>query len=552
MASGGSSIYKGSDQFHNYSCSTCEQNNLNTDAQHFCPQCEHYLCDKCVKMHGEYFKKHVVYGRGDIQKWAGFFMERCDQHGKVLEFHCDGHQEFCCSVCLTLNHRHCSRISPLPDLARGFMKTAEFKHLPSAVYKMRQRMDELKNDRIKDQVSLKDSYKNIIAEIKAFRKEINYILDEIEKKTFEQLDSMMEDLEKSVKHDIETCAHMHDQLKTMFEKLRKITGKNKETSSYIGFRICQSKLSEAKFLEQELLAKGGMKFKSDESLLPFLRNLNKLGNFETDNIHVYKAQSSSRYKVRIKKDKTICLIAGICELPSGEVVIADRHNKRVKLLNRQFEVIDHCDLPSHPYHLCHTTGSEVAVAVTYYTNIPCEVHFLTVTRGKLQAVRKFTTNHYCYSIAHHQGKLYVGSAEVLYLYAMDGRLIKKLYANNPPYSTVCRYAVSPDGRRIYVTNPNDSELITLDEYGQVLSTVEDPDLHSTGGLCVSPSGHVFVCGYGSNTVLQVDQEGRKKLATVAREADGLCKPRSVWFSEQTSTLIVGNYEKDKIIVVKLC
>ncbi|WAR08610.1 hypothetical protein MAR_018568, partial [Mya arenaria] len=209
-------------------CSTCEENDLNTEAQHFCPQCEHYLCDKCVRKHGDYFKKHVVYGRKDIQKWTGFSMDRCAQHGNKLEVHCDYHRELCCSVCVALNHRLCSSISHLPDLAKGFLKTAEFKQLPAAVDKMRSRLDELKNVRTKDQDSLIDSYKNIIAEVKDLRKNINTILDQLEKKTVEHLDSMMKELEKTIKDDLETCAQMDDQLNTMIEKLQQITGKNRE------------------------------------------------------------------------------------------------------------------------------------------------------------------------------------------------------------------------------------------------------------------------------------------------------------------------------------
>ncbi|WAR08606.1 hypothetical protein MAR_018564, partial [Mya arenaria] len=304
MATGVGSFYKGSDLIHDYSCSTCEENDLNTEAQHFCPQCEHYMCDKCVKLHGGYFKKHVVYGRGDIKKWAGFSMDICDQHGNKLEVHCDDHQELCCSVCVALNHRLCSSINHLPDLARGFLETAEFKQLPAAVDKMRSSLGELKNVRTKDQDSLIDSYNNIIAEVKALRKNINTILDQLERKTFEQLDRMMKDLEKSIKDDLETCAQMHDQLKTMIEQLQKITGKNKETSSYIGYRKCQSKLSEAKCLEQVIRQKDGMKFKSDENIVPFLRNLNNFGNIE--GIHVNKTQSSAKYSVKIEADDAVC------------------------------------------------------------------------------------------------------------------------------------------------------------------------------------------------------------------------------------------------------
>ncbi|XP_052780473.1 nuclear factor 7, brain-like [Mya arenaria] len=187
MATGSSSFYMGSDLIHDYSCSKCEENDLNTEAQHFCPECEHYLCDKCERIHGEYFKKHVVYGRGDIQKWAGFSIDRCDQHGEKLNVHCDDHQELCCHVCVSLNHRQCSSIRYLPDLARGFLKTAEYKQLPAAVDKIRSRLDELNNAKMKDKASLWDSYKNVLAEIKNLRKELNLILDKLEKKTVEQL-----------------------------------------------------------------------------------------------------------------------------------------------------------------------------------------------------------------------------------------------------------------------------------------------------------------------------------------------------------------------------
>ena len=105
MATGGSSFYRGSDLIHDFSCSKCEENDYNAEAQHFCPQCEHYLCDKCVKLHNVYHNKHTVYDRADIDKWVGFSLDRCDQHGNKLEVHCDDHQELCCHICVALNHR---------------------------------------------------------------------------------------------------------------------------------------------------------------------------------------------------------------------------------------------------------------------------------------------------------------------------------------------------------------------------------------------------------------------------------------------------------------
>ncbi|XP_052768951.1 uncharacterized protein LOC128209120 [Mya arenaria] len=503
MATGGSSIYKGSDLIHEYSCSKCVENDLNSEAKHFCPLCDHYLCNKCVKLHNGYHNKHTVYGHGDMQKWAGFYMDRCDQHGNKLEVHCDDHQELCCSVCVALTHRLCSSISHLPDLARGFLNTAEFMQLPAAVEKMRNRFDELKNAMLKDQISLKDSYENILSEIKALRNEMNMMLDKLEKKTVDKLDSMKKDLEKSIEADIETCAQKNDQLKNMMEKLQQMAGKHKETNSYIGFRKCQTMLNEATSITLEVKKRPTKRidFVSDKSVLPFLRDLNSLGNVDSINSmtkrtysdHVYETQGSTFHSVRIKKDIYKCYIVSICEFPSGEVVIADRRNSRVKLLNNLYQVTDYYDLPYYVQNLCLTAGDNMAVAVddSLSSHITHEIHFLSVTRGKLQAVRKFTTNHNCRCIAHHQGQLYVSSNCALFQYTMDGTPVKKILEHISRGWPEHRCAVSTDGLRIYETYLSEKKLITLDKDGQVLSTLEDPELQEPCGLFVSQSGHVF-------------------------------------------------------------
>ncbi|WAR30489.1 hypothetical protein MAR_033031 [Mya arenaria] len=252
MAFRGKSIDKDYILIHDYSCCKCEENDLSAEAQHFCPQCEHYLCDRCVRMHRDYFKKHIVYGRGEIQKWVRFSIDRCEQHGKELEVHCDDHQELCCCLCVALNHRLCSSISHLPDLARGFLKTAKFRQIPEAMDEISRRLDELKNTRVKDQASVNDTYNNFMAQIKALRKEINKILDKLENDTVKHFESIIKDLKKDVKDDLENCDRMNDQLETMFDMLQQITDKHKETSTYISFKKCQTKLSEAYSLVQEI------------------------------------------------------------------------------------------------------------------------------------------------------------------------------------------------------------------------------------------------------------------------------------------------------------
>ncbi|KAH3750233.1 hypothetical protein DPMN_184752 [Dreissena polymorpha] len=85
--------------------------------------------------------------------------------------------------------------------------------------------------------------------------------------------------------------------------------------------------------------------------------------------------------------------------------------------------------------------------------------------------------------------------------------------------------MSPSGDKIFVTNYDRDKVITLARDGTVLCTFTDPDLKLPSGIHVTALGKVLVCGGSSNTILQLDGERKKKLATLATRSDGLNKPQ---------------------------
>ncbi|KAH3728946.1 hypothetical protein DPMN_054909 [Dreissena polymorpha] len=116
--------------------------------------------------------------------------------------------------------------------------------------------------------------------------------------------------------------------------------------------------------------------------------------------------------------------------------------------------------------------------------------------------------------------------------------------------TVYKCAVSPTGDKLYIINNNQHKLLTLARDGSVLATFTDHALDNPNGLHVTPAGQVLVSGWGSNTIIQVDSEGKRKLATLAME-DEVVKPWSVCYNRHTASIIVGLYNKSSIIVFKV-
>lgn len=117
--------------------------------------------------------------------------------------------------------------------------------------------------------------------------------------------------------------------------------------------------------------------------------------------------------------------------------------------------------------------------------------------------------------------------------------------------TVCKCAVNPTGDIIYVTNRTKHALLTLSRDGTLLSTFQDPELKMPFAIHVTALGQVLLCGVNSKTVIQVDGAGRRKVAKLASEKEGLFKPMSVYYSKNTNAIIVGQAECDYILLLKV-
>ncbi|XP_052778303.1 uncharacterized protein LOC128215776 [Mya arenaria] len=559
-----SSIQRGCDFIHDFSCSPCEENGFNTEAHHYCTQCTKYYCQNCVSKHNVLYQKHAVLGRKEVKKWEAApgvvdALERCGMHpGEALKLVCGDHDQLCCSVCVAIDHRQCSKIQHIPDVAKGVQRNIEFQQIPKKIAEVQKQFEKMKEARLKNTTSLKKTRAAISDEIKTIRKRINEILDKIEKTTLQDLDGMIAELEKKLKKDIETCDKMTIELQNMIAAFQ-TKAKSSESKSYIAYRKSQDMISQANDHLRGIstIECYNVTFQANNLIEELLSAVKTFGEIEEQTVmtkqredplsdpnHVFSVAEYKEYNVKMSDDKDQCAIRGVCEMPSGEFVIVDWNNCKVKLLDKEYRVIDHCDVPGDPWDVCHIDGNEVAVCVDN------ELHFINATKGKLITTRKLSFSHGCTAAAYHSGQLYISCGFALYVYTMSGQKVKMLYEDKSGDRTVEKCAISNDGKTIYITNYDKNQLITLDNNGNKLALLTDPDMENPAGVHVTPAGHVFVCCYDSDTVLQVDKDGKKKLATLARKEDGLYGPRDLFFSSSTSSLIVGGY-KDTLVVIKL-
>ncbi|KAH3702827.1 uncharacterized protein LOC127860666 [Dreissena polymorpha] len=558
-----STVEKGSDMVQDFLCSTCKDRKLEKSAEYYCETCVQFYCGNCIHVHGQLFTEHSPHGRGDMKKWpvakkVEDFLLKCDVHKEEnMEMFCKDHSQLCCRKCDIISHRKCQTVILLSDLVKT--SPTDLKQVSVTIHSTLAELMELQNNQESSIRSVQSSFEEQLHKIQESREKIIAALSMLEKKTLTEMKDKLTQLQALLKGDRDECATFRDEFKQLRDAIQDVSDKGKQELSFIASFKCKDKIQQfEKYRKKNLSQKeSSITFQPNNEIVQYLSSLSGLGMIEHSSQpltvrgnpdQVIRIDGKSEYDVRLRGDsskESKCCIRDICVLPSGQILIADSENQKIKLLNQQFQVVSHCNLSDQPRDMCQITPSEVGV--TYGSNI----HFIKVNNSQLWKVRKLQVRHDCEGITYHEGDLLVTTGTALYKYWLTGKLVRKLHQDISNINTVWRCAVSRTGDRLYITNSSQSKLITLTMDGSVLATFEDPDLISPTVVHVTPAGQVLVCGEGSSTILQVDSMGTRKLATLATDRDGLKTPYSVCYNSNTASIIVGMWRNDMILVYKV-
>ncbi|KAH3749063.1 uncharacterized protein LOC127847288 [Dreissena polymorpha] len=558
-----STIDKGSDMIQDFLCSTCEEKKLDKMADFFCESCVKFYCGECVNMHNKLFTKHTPYGRETMKKWpvakkVEDFLLKCDVHKEEsLKMYCDDHSELCCTNCAFLKHRLCQKVTLISDKVKG--QSTDLQKLSVSIKSVLEEIKKLQDNQEASIQYVQSSFDEQLHTIQNTRQKINSALDTIEQKTLQEMKDTLTKLQASSKSDVDKCIRLRDELKQLRDAIQDISDKSKLELSFIAIRKCKDKIqqSETFLKENSLQAKVSITFQPNHEIIQYLSKLSGLGQIEhsTQTLmgqgnpnKVITVQGKSEHNVKISSDSKKCSIIAICVLPDRKVLVVDNSNANVKLLDQQYQVVSHWSGTGRPLGMCEITSSEVAVTVNGPDTNTHEVQFITVNNRQLVMGKKLQFQHTCSGIAFHQEDLYITSNTALYMYTLSGIFVSKMYEDTSDDLTVGRCAVSPTGDKLYITNNSKHKVRILARDGSVLFTFTDPALAWPFGVNVTPFGQVLVCGGFSNFyIIQLDSEGRRKLATLATEKGD---PLSVCYNRHTACIIVGIGRNNSIQVFK--
>ncbi|XP_062621694.1 E3 ubiquitin-protein ligase TRIM56-like, partial [Saccostrea cucullata] len=176
-------------------CSACQRENEEEEATNICLHCEDALCLICTKYHrrNRSSSTHKIiplnHPEAIMQLTAALQQnEICPKHpDKDIELYCNDHNEACCTLCVSMEHRKCESIDDIEKAAGKIKKSDNLQALQEGLGKYEVDLQKAKKNN-EDNISEIDNNSDlIIVETKKLKREIIEQLDKLESEHQDEL-----------------------------------------------------------------------------------------------------------------------------------------------------------------------------------------------------------------------------------------------------------------------------------------------------------------------------------------------------------------------------
>ncbi|XP_060566628.1 uncharacterized protein LOC132725509 [Ruditapes philippinarum] len=514
----------GSDEFINFKCCLCEKKNVTKEADIYCVECQEYYCTPCTDLHKLFssMSTHQFIDKSSFNTVSlhtslpSFPVEKCEAHKtKLLDMYCADHDDVACATCIAIKHRTCQHIHSIPDEVDDLCKEIDADKTNIEVIRIKTKIEEAERAKKLLIKELNAQKEKATESIRQFRKEMEEILDTLEKATLKYLEEKYKNGKEKLENEIKNLHRHIDELKLLSQKLTKSVGN--KAQEFVAVKTSRKQIDAASETEAESVTNSSdvkVEFIADSTIKDALQDFKTFGSISvsnTENIRekMYVVKSKKQVNIKHQNDKETCNVIGSCFTDDGLLFLADHNNKTLKLIDLSSESIkDKLNLEASPLRICQISKNDFAVSLNNQT-----IQFVTMG-NKLITNKQLKLDHNCYGLAYKDNKLFISDSNTaLYIYDMNGTLLQKITTDKQG-NAIFKYnrdiSVSSDGKMIYVAD-YDKGLIVLDLEGNYKATITDPDFINLHGVCTDKRGNIFVCGWGQSKIVQINEKTIEKM-----------------------------------------
>lgn len=248
-------------------------------------------------------------------------------------------------------------------------------------------------------------------------------------------------------------------------------------------------------------------------------------------------------------DKTRTIVSAIEVTEDGGLLVCDFGNQKVKLFDKDFEILSEVGLTSKPMGMVILATSDLVVSLPHEQ---CLQKLKVKKDCLLSLEQRIKTKLKYYRLLKYKDKILAYGHDDLYRFFniidTDGKTIRCIM-NEPResggiFKNVFYISLSIDNEKLYVTDMQQG-CVGISLSGKLEFTYKEPETKSHHGICGGPDNSVYVACNDSDRVVVIDNKGKKVKDLIS--VKGL-HPAYVVYSKSQGKLFVKRGGTSKVLV----
>ena len=603
-----------SDKSFPMDCDPCDYNQISKKAAAYCQECEEYLCEWCKTAHEKLkltrshklLSGELMSPKRSARKGAVLDTVLCSCMKNEVDIYCKEHDSLVCVNCGALHHRRC-QTSDIGDISKDFDVDSTEETIDNWE-NLNETITSLAKSREEDLNNLTLEAKDCRDRAKQFGEELRIKLESMEAKTLSEIDILETQETKTINQQLDTCKAAQNSLDTDRRNLILAKERNDRQSIFVyNIQLSQSVKSLTKTTEEitkevyqphiSFECNPAITIAGDQDLgtvkCHTTRTTQQMGKREfvflpslssqclesvlwlflavswvclqfvfvvlPNHTHILflneiSVPTRNQVNIKVQSDSNDAWISGSAFLPSGELILCDHINKKLKLLDENLQMKESIDVPGQPGDIAVVNQHQVIVTFPLQQYL----QFIQVTPS-LALGHTVDLGMQCGGVTVSRESIYI----LLFSVSGEGKI--GIYDLTGKKKRIIDQYNGKDGnvlikRPLYIAVSNDEKLFVsvgypiptvycLESSGNVLYTVSNPLFKDCRGISVDENENMLVCDVVRHKVFLITKDG-KEVREFLTEKDGLSWPRTVSFRRSDGTLVVGG-DHNNILVFTL-
>ena len=509
-------------------CDPCEYDHTSKKAAAYCHECAEYLCKGCKTAHGKLklTRSHKLLS-GELmppKRSAGKMQVlntvlcSCMKH--EVSIYCKEHCSLVCVNCRTLHHRIC--------------KTSDID-------------EEILSFNV-------DNTKTTIDNFNALNKNISTLQESMEAKSLSDISILETQEQEHIVQQVNICKSAMNRLDDDNRNLQ-LAIERADTRSIF---MCNIQLSHAvtslTTITEEITKEvyqphisfecnPAISFEGDQDLGTVRCHTSRtpqLIGFDEMCI-----AAGNKINVKLQSDAEGAWISGSTFLSSGELVLCDCKNNKLKLLDKNLKMKESIDVSEIPWDVATVNQHQVIITFPFKKYL----QYIQVTPS-LALGHKVDLGMKCCGVTVSRESIYISLADSgewkIGIYDLTGK--QKLMISPHSFNDGTLLFKKPDyidvwnDEKLFVSDvdykSNTSTVYCLESNGNVLYSISNPSFKRCRGISVDENENLLVCDWKSHKVFLITKDG-KDVREFLTEKDGLYKPYTTSFRRSDRTLVVA-------------